>query len=225
MNNMNKKLTAFCVNLLILSAGLASSIMLYPGTPGVAADSSPAAGQAEAGKKAPDFTLTDLSGKNVTLSKLNGRFVVLEWFNDGCPFVKKHYIGGNMQSLQSEAVKKGVVWLTICSSAPGKQGHHSTEEYKQVLKDWKAEPTHFLVDSEGTVGHLYGAKTTPDMFVISKDGTVIYAGAIDDQPVPDPTSVKGAKNYVKEALDQCLAGKEITTKSIKSYGCSVKYKS
>jgi hypothetical protein len=154
---------------------------------------------------------------------LHGKFVVLEWFNDGCPFVKKHYNSGNMQALQKEFEKKGVVWLTICSSAEGKQGNHTSDEYKTILKDWKADPSHFLVDAGGKVGRLYGAKTTPDMFVIAKDGTLKYSGAIDDQPYPDLDTVKIAKNYVRQALDELMAGKNVATTSTKSYGCSVKY--
>jgi hypothetical protein len=128
-----------------------------------------------------------------------------------------------MQALQKEYTGKGVVWLTICSSAQGKPGSHTADEYKKILSEYNAEPTHFLVDADGKVGRLYGAKTTPDMFVISKTGKVEYSGAIDDKPVPDPDSIKTAKNYVREALDQALSGKSIATRTTKSYGCSVKY--
>jgi peroxiredoxin len=206
----------------VLSALLACSSAAMPLYPGITADQE-LVGQAEIGKNAPDFTLTDINGKSVTLSKLHGKFVVLEWFNDGCPFVKKHYNSGNMQALQKEFEKKGVVWLTICSSAEGKQGNHTPDDFKTILKDWKADPSHFLVDAGGKVGRLYGAKTTPDMFVIAKDGTLKYSGAIDDQPVPDLDSVKIAKNYVRQALDELMAGKNVATTSTKSYGCSVKY--
>ena len=210
---------------ILFAALLALSTGALPMSPTVAADSASAPAQTAVGQKAPDFTLTDVDGKTVELNKLQGKFVVLEWFNDGCPFVKKHYNGGNMQALQKEYGKKGVVWLSICSSATGKQGNHTNDEYKKILKDWKAEPAHLLLDTDGKIGHLYGAKTTPDMFVINKEGNIVYAGAIDDQPVPDPDSLKNAKNYVKEALDEALAGKTVATKSTKSYGCSVKYAS
>jgi peroxiredoxin len=179
--------------------------------------------KAAVGKTAPDFELKDINGKDVKLSDFRKKFVVLEWFNDGCPFVKKHYNGNNMQGLQKEYTKKGVVWLSICSSAAGQQGNHTNAEFKEILKKWDASPTHLLVDADGTVGHLYGAKTTPDMFVIGKDGELLYAGAIDDQPVPDPESLKIAKNYVREALDEALAGKAIATTVTKSYGCKVHY--
>jgi peroxiredoxin len=221
---MSMKISTALFRNLLLSSLLTFSSSGAPCFQAAAAENAHTA-QAEVGKKAPDFALSDIDGKSVTLSKLQGKFVVLEWFNDGCPFVKKHYNSGNMQGLQKEYGKKGVVWLSICSSAPGKQGNHANDEFKKILKDWKAEPAYLLVDAEGTVGRLYGAKTTPDMFVIGKDGSLVYAGAIDDQPVPDPESIKKARNYVREALDQAMSGKDVATKVTKSYGCSVKYKS
>jgi peroxiredoxin len=218
VEDMSKKL----VSGILFSALLACSPIAFPSAAGIAAEET-IVSQAEIGKKAPDFTLTDIAGKSVKLNSFRGKFVVLEWFNDECPFVKKHYKSDNMQALQKEYTGKGVVWLTICSSAPGKPGNHTNEEYKKILSDYNAEPTHFLVDSDGKVGKLYGAKTTPDMFLISKTGKVEYSGAIDDKPVPDADSIKTAKNYIREALDQALSGKSIATRSTKSYGCSVKY--
>jgi len=220
--NMSIKATAAVARNIVLSALIACSSAAIPFYPGAAADQA-LVGQAEIGKKAPDFTLTDINGKSVTLSKLHGKFVVLEWFNDGCPFVKKHYNSGNMQALQKEYAKKNVVWLSICSSAAGKQGNHTADDYKKILKDWNAAPAHLLLDPDGQVGRLYGAKTTPDMFIIAKDGTLQYSGAIDDKADTDVESVKTAKNYVREALDQLMAGKNVATTSTKSYGCSVKY--
>jgi peroxiredoxin len=175
------------------------------------------------GKAACDFTLPDSNGKNWKLSSLRGKFVVLEWFNDGCPFVKKHYDSGNMQNLQKTYTKKGVIWLTIVSSAPGKQGHHSGKELNAIMQERKAAPSAVLLDPDGKVGRLYGAKTTPDMFVINPKGVLVYAGAIDDKPDTDINSIAQAKNYVKEALDEGLAKKPIAISSTKSYGCSVKY--
>jgi peroxiredoxin len=189
--------------------------------PSRAADFS--AEKAVVGKPAPEFTLKDINDKDVKLSDFRKKFVVLEWFNDGCPFVKKHYNSHNMQNLQKEATKKGVVWLSICSSGAGQQGNHTNPEYKEIEKKWDASPTHFLLDTDGTVGHLYGAKTTPDMFVIGKDGELLYAGAIDDKPDTDADSIKTAKNYVREALDQAMAGKSIATSTTRSYGCKVHY--
>jgi glutathione peroxidase-family protein len=174
--------------------------------------------QAEVGKPAPNFTLKNVDGKAVSLSDFKGKVVVLEWFDDKCPFDKKHYSGGNMQSLQKEYAKKGVEWLVICSAGQGKPGYHTVPEYKDMMKAWKFESPNFLPDNDGTVGHLYGAKTTPDMFVIGKNGTLLYSGAIDDHPDTDVESIKVSKNYVREALDQVLAGKPVTTSITKSYG-------
>ncbi len=178
---------------------------------------------ATVGKPAPDFTLQDTNGKTHELSKLRGKFVVLEWFNDGCPFVKKHYTSDNMQKLEKEYIAKGVVWYSINSSASGKQGNHTAAEYNKILSDWKAEPTALLLDHDGKVGRLYGAKTTPDMYVVDKKGKLVYAGAIDDTPGTDPAEIAKSKNYVREALDEALQGKSVSVATTKSYGCSVKY--
>ncbi|HEY9733784.1 MAG TPA: thioredoxin family protein [Drouetiella sp.] len=183
----------------------------------------PAFADAEVGKTAPDFTLQDSSGKAHELSKLRGKTVVLEWFNEECPFVQKHYKSDNMQKLQKEFTGKGVVWYTINSSADGKPGNHKGPEYDKILNDWKAAPTAFLLDHDGKVGKMYGAKTTPDMFVIDKKGTLVYAGAIDDHASPDQSDIAKSKNYVKEALDEVLEGKQVKVAATKSYGCSVKY--
>jgi peroxiredoxin len=174
--------------------------------------------QAEVSKPAPDFSLKDVNGKSVSLSDFRHKFVVLEWFDDKCPFVKKHYNSGNMQSLQKEFGDKGVVWLVINSTAPGKPGYHTDDEYKQVMKSWNFATPYFLEDPDGTVGHLYGAKTTPDMYLIGKKGMLLYSGAIDDQPDTDVESVKIAKNYVREALIQAMAGKPVTNNVTKPYG-------
>ena len=178
---------------------------------------------AAVGKTAPDFTLQDTNGKTHELSKLRGKFVVLEWFNEGCPFVKKHYTSDNMQKLQKEYTSKGVVWYSINSSAANKQGNHTAAEYNKILSDWKAEPTALLLDHDGKVGHLYGAKTTPDMFVIDKTGKLVYAGAIDDTPSVEASDIPKSKNYVRQALDEALQGKTVKVATTKSYGCSVKY--
>ena len=175
------------------------------------------------GKPAPDFSLNDLSGKNHDLSDLKGKFVVLEWVNFGCPFVRKHYGSENMQRLQKEFTEKGVVWLSICSSAPGKQGNETPETAKTGLSRFGSAASAYLVDQDGKVGRLYGAKTTPDMFVINPEGILIYAGAIDDKPTPDPSTVSGANNYVKAALKEAESGKAVSVPSTKPYGCSVKY--
>ncbi|MDA0577130.1 MAG: thioredoxin family protein [Verrucomicrobia bacterium] len=174
-------------------------------------------------RPAPDFTLTDLTGKSHTLADYKGKFVVLEWTNPECPFVKKHYGSSNMPKLQASYAEKGVVWLSISSSAMGKQGHHTVEEWSQIQTDQGAIPAATLLDPEGTVGHAYGAKTTPHMFVINPEGEIVYEGAIDDKPTWKPEDVEGAQNYVSAALDAAMAGEPVAVASTASYGCSVKY--
>ncbi len=178
---------------------------------------------AKVGQRAPQFVLPDSKGKTVKLSDFQNKYVVLEWFNQGCPFVKKHYESGNMQKLQKEYTGKGVIWLSICSSAPGRQGYEKPNEYNSIFSEKHAAPTAILSDADGKVGRLYGAKTTPDMYIIDPKGILIYAGAIDDTPGVDQSEIAAAKNYVKAALDESMAGKAMTTPETKSYGCSVKY--
>lgn len=189
----------------------------------VTAAPEPSSASAAIGKAAPGFTLTDTSGKKWTLASQKGKVVVLEWFNHGCPFVKKHYDSGNMQKLQKEYTGKGVVWLAISSSAKGKQGYEAPAEHDKAFKDRNAAPTAVLMDEDGKVGKAYGAKTTPHMYVIDKNGKLVYAGAIDDKPGVEQSEIASAKNYVKAALDEVLAGKTVTASETKSYGCSVKY--
>ena len=177
----------------------------------------------EPGEEAPDFTLNDSKGTSHKLSGFRGKFVVLEWLNHECPFVKKHYSGGNMQKLQKEYTAKGIVWLSIISSAPGKQGHRTGPQADVDTKDKDAAPTAVLLDPAGEVGQKYGAKTTPEMFVIDKEGRIIYAGAIDSIKSTDPADVAKAENHVRAALDAALAGKPVPTSKTKPYGCSVKY--
>lgn len=181
------------------------------------------AGGLEIDKPAPNFTLKDVEGKSHSLADFKGKFVVLEWINFDCPFVGKHYRSGNMQNLQKTYTAKGVVWLAICSSAPGKQGHFTAEVIKKRLAEAKAAPTAYLTDEDGTVGKLYGAKTTPHMFIIDPKGTLVYAGGIDDIRSTDVADIAKAKNYVTAALDEALAGKPVTEKVTTPYGCSVKY--
>ena len=185
---------------------------------------SPTVESPPAGADAPDISVTDSTGKTHTVSQYKGKTVVLEWFNPGCPFVKKHYESGNMQKLQEEFTGKGVVWLTIDSSAPFRQGHLTPEEANAKIAEWKMKPSALLLDPEGKAGQIYGAKTTPHMFVINPDGKVIYQGAIDDKPSNSPEAIASATNYVKVALEESMAGKSVTTASTKPYGCSVKYK-
>lgn len=177
----------------------------------------------ESGAPAPEFKLDGVSGKSHSLSSFKGKIVVLEWLNHGCPFVKKHYGSQNMQSLQRKYTKEGVVWLSIISSAEGKQGYVTAGEGLKEKTEQQSVATDVLLDPKGTVGQLYGAKTTPHMYVIAKDGTLAYQGAIDDKADTDQESVKGARNYVAEAVDALMAGKKVAVSSTKAYGCGVKY--
>ena len=173
------------------------------------------------GAPAPDFTLTDQDGKSVKLSDAKGKLVVLEWFNEGCPFVKKHYGSNNMQSLQKKYGKKGVVWYTIVSSKKDKEGYLTPEAAQEKKKEIASSA--ILLDPKGDVGRLYSAKTTPHMFIVNKKGELIYMGGIDDTPSADPADIKDSKNFVAAALDETLAGKPVSTPSSRPYGCSVKY--
>jgi len=177
------------------------------------------------GSAAPDFSLTDAQGKTHSLSEYKGKYVVLEWFNPECPFVKKHYGTSNMQNLQKQYTDKGVVWLTIDSNAPGTEGSITPEQAQKVSASWKTHQTALLLDPEGKAGRAYGAKNTPNMVIISPEGKIAYEGAIDSKASPNPADIPSSTNYVKAALDESLAGKRITTPQTKPYGCSVKYKS
>lgn len=177
----------------------------------------------ETGKPAPDFTAKDVLEQEVKLSALKGKLVVLEWTNPGCPFVKKFYSGGDMQKLQAEYTEKGIVWIRINSSAEGKEGHQTAKDAIALAKEQKAAATHTILDAKGTLGHLYEAKTTPHMFVIAKDGTLAYQGAIDTIRSPNPTDIAKAENYVASALDALLADKPVATAATQPYGCGVKY--
>src|SRR3984885_6493558 len=178
---------------------------------------------ARVGEAAPDFTATASNGKTVKLSANLGKYVVLKWHNNGCPYVGKQYNSGNMQRLQKQWTGRGVVWFTILSSAPGKQGYvTASEENAYLIKEQRA-PTAALLDPSGEIGHLYDAKTSPQMVVINPQGVVIYDGAIDDKPTTDLNDVPGAINYVNLALEQSIAGKKIETPATRPYGCSVKY--
>jgi len=176
------------------------------------------------GSAAPDFSLTDAKGKSHSLSQYKGKYVVLEWFNPECPFVKKHYGSGNMQKLQQEYTSKDVVWLSIDSSAPGFEGNLTPEQAQKKMSEWKTKQTALLLDPEGKAGRSYGAKNTPHMFIIDPEGKVVYEGAIDSKATPNPADIPNSTNYVKVALDESLAGKTVTTSNTKPYGCSIKYK-
>ncbi len=175
------------------------------------------------GDAAPNFTGVDSNGKTHELSEYKGKYVVLEWHNQGCPYTRKHYTSGNMQSLQKEWTAKGVVWLTIISSAPGQQGYVTAAEENSYMARMHAAPTAALLDPDGKIGHLYNAKTTPHMFVIDPSGKLIYEGAIDDHATPDVSDISQSKNYVSDALTEAMQGKQVATAYTRPYGCSVKY--
>jgi peroxiredoxin len=178
---------------------------------------------AEIGKPAPAFTLPTCESKSVSLSDFKGKVVVLEWTNYSCPFVVKHYGSGNMQKLQADAAAKGVVWLAICSSAPKQQGHATPADALKACTERKSAATAYLIDESGATGRAYGAKRTPEMYVINADGILVYKGAIDDKKSVDPADIATAKNLVAAAIDETLAGKPVSTPETEAYGCSVKY--
>ncbi|RMD95900.1 MAG: thioredoxin family protein [Calditrichaeota bacterium] len=200
------------------------SLLLAAGLLAISSGVQSATPDAKIDKPAPNFTLPDTHHKTHSLADYRGKFVVLEWVNFGCPFVRKHYNSGNMQKLQKMYTQKGVVWLSICSSAPGKQGYFKPEKINQMLKEKGASPTAYLLDPEGIVGKKYGAKTTPHIFVINPKGILIYAGGIDDKPTTKLKDIKTAHNYLVAALDAAMAGKPVPVKTARPYGCSVKYK-
>lgn len=177
------------------------------------------------GQPAPAFTAVDADGHARSLGEFRGKTVVLEWTNNGCPYVQKHYNSGNMQGLQKEATRDGVVWLTLISSAPGFQGYLTGRQAKQWKTKVGAASSDVLLDPKGQVGRAYGARTTPHMYVVDKAGTLVYMGGIDDQASAEPESLKGAKNYVLAALADVKAGRPVAQAATRPYGCSVKYSS
>ncbi|WP_295638049.1 thioredoxin family protein [uncultured Methylibium sp.] len=184
-----------------------------------------AAQTASIGQAAPAFEVKDASGKLVKLADFKGKHVVLEWTNPGCPFVVKHYGAQNMQALQKDAAAKNVVWLSVSSTAPGQTDYLAPAALTAKYKTWGAAPAAMLMDDSGSIGKAYGAKTTPHMYVIDPGGKLVYAGGIDDKRSADPGDIPGAKNFVKAALAESLAGKPVSTTTAAPYGCSVKYAS
>jgi hypothetical protein len=198
---------------------LGAVVLGSPGLPTLAHAAEP-----RPGAPAPGFAAESIAGKTVRLGDFAGKTVVLEWTNNGCPFVAKHYDGGNMQALQRRHTAAGGVWLVVASSAPGQQGHVTPDEARADLKRWTAGPSDFLLDPDGVVGRLYDARATPQMAVIDPTGKLAYIGAIDDRPSSDPRDIATAKNYVTAALDDLAAGKPVAVAATRAYGCSIKYK-
>ncbi len=183
----------------------------------------PALAELPVGKPAPDFRLNDVNGRAVSLAEFRGKTVVLEWSNPECPSVKKHYDSGNMQKSQAAAAAGGTVWLTINSSAEGKQGYMTPAEAKALVAEQQSRRTFYLLDPEGAVGRAYGARATPHMYVINPGGALVYNGAIDDKPTQDQADIAGARNHVLAALSELKAGKAVSVPTSRPYGCSVKY--
>lgn len=184
---------------------------------------SPAYAEVTVGAAAPDFTATTVKGDTFKLADTKGKITVLEWNNPGCPFVVKHYGSGNMQSLQKTATEKDVTWVTINSSAPGKEGHQTAADAAKAFSEAGATPTAHILDESGAIGKLYGASVTPHMFVLDKEGKVAYMGAIDDNASPREDVIKSSKNYVLAAIDDVAAGRPVATPVTQPYGCGVKY--
>lgn len=179
--------------------------------------------EVKTGSAAPDFSLKGDDGKTHKLSDHKGKYVILEWYNEGCPYVKKYYNSGRMQELQNEFKKRDVVWYSVISSKKGTQGHVDVAGAKALRKEHKSNPLAILLDEGGKTGKAYGAKTTPHMFIINPEGVVVYQGAIDDQPSANKKTLEGAKNYVKLAFADIDAKRPVKVSDTKPYGCSVKY--
>jgi hypothetical protein len=188
-----------------------------------AAARTPAEAAVQTGRPAPAFSVADTRGVQHALAGYRGRTVILEWTNHECPYTVKHYATGNMQALQAQATGSGVIWLTVVSSRPGSQGHVEAAQADRLTASRNAKPTGVVLDPGGQLGRLYDARTTPHMFIIDGAGVLVYMGAIDDRPTASPASVKGARNYVREALEAMAAGRPIARASTRPYGCSVKY--
>lgn len=207
---------------LSLAAGMATAVALSAG----ALIASTAQAAPVTGSAAPAFSGVTSEGETISLADFAGKTVVLEWTNDGCPFVKKHYTAppSNMQELQKSAAADDIVWISVISSAEGEQGYADAARANQLTASRGAAPAHVLLDAEGTIGKLYGAKTTPHMFIIAPEGDLVYDGAIDSKATAKVADIGAATNYVTAALADLEAGKPVVTPVTKPYGCAVKYK-
>jgi AhpC/TSA family len=205
----------------LVGASALAVTALFAGMMGIA--SRAAAATVQIGQPAPEFTATDSKGQSLTLSQYRGKTVVLEWTNADCPYTRKHYTSGNMQGIQALAQKNGVIWLTVISSAPGKQGYVNGPAADALTQSRGAVPSAVVLDSSGTVGRLYGAKTTPHMFVIDKNGALQYMGGIDSIATADVSDIARAEPYLKDAMLEVVQGKPVAHAVTRPYGCSVKY--
>jgi peroxiredoxin len=205
MSSLTTRLTAALAALAL--CGLSSAVLAAP----------------EVGAPAPAFTGVDTAGKTWALADLAGRPVILEWTNHDCPYVEKHYGAGNMQALQREATDAGYVWLSVISSAPGTQGHVSAAEADALTAERDAAPTAVILDTDGSIGRAYAARTTPHMYLIDEAGTLVYMGGIDDRATTDQADIPVATNYVRLAMNEREAGQPISRPVTRPYGCSVKY--
>ena len=185
----------------------------------------PSQAEPKVGAPAPAFSAVNSDGKTVNLGDYRGKTVVLEWTNDGCPYVRKHYGSGNMQALQKKWTDQGIVWLSVISSPPGEQGFADGARANALTAERKASPTAVLLDPKQKVARAFGATVTPHMYIIKPDGTLAYAGGIDDKPTSRPADIKDAKNFVDEALAELKAGKPVSSPATRAYGCTVKYSS
>ncbi|MGQ0532732.1 MAG: redoxin domain-containing protein [Caulobacteraceae bacterium] len=215
MSGMSKRAMLIGGAVLVAGALGATAFLFNAGGQAVAA--------VETGAQAPAFAMQDANGATRTLDEFRGRMVILEWTNHGCPYVRKHYDSGNMQALQQEATADGIVWLQVISSAPGEQGYLDGAGARARVQRDNAHPTSTLLDPTGVMGRAYGARNTPQMFIISSEGAVLYQGAIDDRPSARPATLEGANNYVRAALADIEAGRPIRVAETTPYGCSVKY--
>jgi hypothetical protein len=177
------------------------------------------------GQPAPDISLRDATGKPVRLADFRGQHVVLEWTNPGCPYVRKHYDSGNMPATQRYATGKGVVWLSINSTGKASYDWREPAQLLAWQQQHQAAATALLMDEDGTAGKAYGARTTPHLYIVDPQGTLVYAGGIDSIPSSNPDDIRKATNYVRTGLDEALAGKPLTSAVTRPYGCSIKYKS
>jgi hypothetical protein len=214
MTTLSKRSLFIAAAAAVVAVGLGAAVLFNSG---------PAVASIATGAQAPAFSVQDADGATRTLAEFQGRMVILEWTNHGCPYVRKHYDSGNMQTLQQEAAADGIVWLQVISSAPGEQGHLDGAGARARVQTDNAHPTATLLDPTGVMGRAYGARNTPQMFIISPQGVVLYQGAIDDRPSARPATLEGANNYVRAALADIEAGRPVQIAETTPYGCSVKY--